>query len=148
MLPLQDRIFHLKVEALEHIITRLARKPQRIFLLDGLGAIVSASLLLLISSLFPTFFHFPQKSIYLLAGIAYLFAAYSLFFSQKTSTKWPLFLQLIATANILYCLATLILVLVYFPHLSLFETVYFLAEIIIVLTLVYVEFRVSFTVLS
>jgi hypothetical protein len=128
---------------MKHIISTLARSPQRLFLIDGIGAIISASLLLLVRSLFPSFFHIPQETIYTLAGIAYLFAAYSIFFSQKKATKWPLFLQLIATANALYCLATLILVFIYFSHLSLLEILYFLIEIIIILTLVYIEYSVA-----
>jgi hypothetical protein len=55
--------------------------------------------------------------------------------------NWPPFLRMISTANLLYCCLTLGLVIYYFPVLTILGVVYFIAEIMVVCGLVFVELK-------
>ncbi len=116
--------------------------PHKIFLLDGLGALLSAVCLGIVLPGFPDIFGAPQGTLYLLAGVACLFAAYSLTCYFAAPVKWRPYLAVIATANTLYSLFTIRLVFWAGQDLPLPGAIYFVLELIVLAGLIFLEWRV------
>lgn len=115
--------------------------PKTIFLLDGLGACLTAFLLGVVLTAFNEYFGMPQKTLNILALIALGFAFYSFFCFFFIGSTWRLFLKIIAAANLLYCCLTTALVIYFYPQLTILGVSYFLLEIVVVCGLVFVELR-------
>lgn len=118
-------------------------KPPQIFLLDGVGAIVSAFSLGVLLVHFNIYIGMPIKWLYLLASLACCFAFYSLGCYYLKPNNWRSFLKGIATLNILYCLLSLALMSYFFNQLTLIGISYFIVEKAIVLSLAFIEFKVA-----
>ncbi|HMQ02493.1 MAG TPA: hypothetical protein PKD26_01070 [Pyrinomonadaceae bacterium] len=114
--------------------------PKRIFLIDGIGALITATLLLAILAQFESTFGMPRRILFLLAGIACIFAVYSLACYIKLRDNWTPFLRAIAIANLAYCVLTLTMVIVYRAEVTRLGVAYFIAEISVVLSLAFYEF--------
>ncbi|MDF3026067.1 MAG: hypothetical protein K0S23_374 [Fluviicola sp.] len=115
--------------------------PRRLFLLDGLGACVTAVVLTAMLILFQKAVGMPQFALKVLSFCAVVFAVYSLscfFFLKK---NWQTFLKIIAVANFLYCCLTTFFVIFYFEGLTVLGLCYFLFEITIILSLVFLEIK-------
>ena len=118
-------------------------QPKTIFLIDGMGALASAVLLGLILTRLETFFGLPKNVLYVLAGIALLLAVYSLsnaFMQQINPSRR---LKLIAVANLLYCLLTVVLLFIFYPQLTIFDVFYFMGELLIILSLASLEMKAA-----
>lgn len=85
----------------------------------------------------------PREILNTLAIIALAFCIYSLscFFLLKINFK-P-FLKAIAIANIMYCIATIVLIITLFHQLTSLGLLYFIGEIIVIGVLIYFEFSIS-----
>ena len=121
------------------LITQLAAHPKRLFLIDGLGAFLTAFMLSVVLSNFESSFGMPLKTLYFLSFLAGIFCLYSFCCYFFVSGNWRPFLKTIAVANTLYCCLTLGLVFYYYPNLTLLGMVYFWGEIGVVMGLVVVE---------
>jgi hypothetical protein len=115
--------------------------PYRLFRIDGLGALLS-SLLLLVMIAWPEVFGMPRTVLFALLPFALAFAAYSMGCAHFRPARWQPLLAGIATANLLYATVTLTLVCVYFEQLTFLGKSVFLAEIVVILVVVGVELRV------
>ncbi len=82
----------------------------------------------------------PVNSLYLLAFIPVLFFAYDLVF-LFTPFKKTVHLRIIAIANLLYVMLSLILVIFHFGQLTALGLTYFIGEILIVVLLARWEWR-------
>lgn len=112
---------------------------KRIFLVDGIGAIITATMLVLILGQFESIFGVPQRVTYFLAAIALIFAIYSLTCYLKHPSNWPSFLGAIAIANLSYCVLTVFLVVAFRNEITMLGIVYFAAEIVVVSSLAVYE---------
>ncbi|MFB5652453.1 hypothetical protein ACE5IS_17560 [Leptospira wolffii] len=128
---------------LSHLSDRFRRNSYLIFLIDGLGALVSASFLGIVLVQFEAWIGIPTETLYLLAVVACLFSAYSLFFYAKRPGNWRIYLRIIAIANLVYCLGTLSILLYYKESIRLLGILYFLGEKTIVIALASFELRLS-----
>ncbi|MBX2920919.1 MAG: hypothetical protein KF746_01905 [Chitinophagaceae bacterium] len=128
---------------MEKIINRLLTKPKMLFLTDALGAMLTVFLLFAVLRNFKEYFGMPETILIYLSIIAAVFCIYSsaCFFFLKGN--WAPFIRGISYANLLYCMLTSGLLLVYYPVLTAPGIAYFLAEIVIVFGLVYIELRVA-----
>lgn len=118
-------------------------QPKRLFLFDGLGALLSAFLLSAVLTRVQKYIGIPNPTLFRLSLVAGLFACYSLICYVWVKRNVRPFLQLIATANLLYCLFTLALVFIYFSQITVLAIVYFSLEIVVVFSLSVIEFKVS-----
>lgn len=109
--------------------------PKRLFLLDGIGALITATLLIALLSNFESTFGVPPTVLYTLAGIAIVFGIYSLTCYLKLRDHWQPFLRAIAMGNLSYCILTVFLLVVFAPEITIFGVAYFVAEILIVSSL-------------
>ena len=124
-------------------IERVNQDPHFIFLIDGIGAGITALSLLLVLPNLPEVFTMPANILNYLGTIALVFATYSLcnFFLKLSKVK--LLIRIIASANLVYCLFSGLIVARLLSQLSMLDVVYFLGEILIVCVLAIIEFRVS-----
>lgn len=127
---------------IKQLIKKASSNPRQLFLIDGLGALVTAFLTGVILVYFESFFGMPKNVLIPLALVACVFAVYSLSCYFFVNENWRRFLKIIAVANLLYCFATTGFVIAYFEQLTIFGILYFIGEIIIVVTLVSIEWKV------
>jgi hypothetical protein len=119
----------------------LPSTPYHMFRIDGLGAMLS-SLILLVMIMWPQVFGMPRTVLFALLPFALAFAAYSMGCAHFRPKRWKPLLAAIAKANLLYATVTLMLVTVFFEELTLLGKAVFIAEIVVILVVVGVELRV------
>ena len=135
----QPKLMNKKI--IEIMFANLTYK--QLFLIDAIGAIITAFLLSQLLGNFVSVFGMPTDILYPLAGIAAFFALYSYACYLWVTKDWRLFLKGIATANTIYCLLTLGLVIYRWESLTWWGIAYFIGEIIVVMSLVSVEWKKS-----
>jgi hypothetical protein len=111
----------------------------KIFLIDGLGALLTAILLGFVLTNFQEYIGMPIEILIPLAIIALGLCFYSLSCYLLLKRNWRPFMRALTTANLLYCLITGFLIFTYFNQLTLLGTVYFAGEIMVIGVLVFVE---------
>jgi hypothetical protein len=124
-----------------NILSRLNNNPKTIFLIDGFGALLTAIILLAILMPFQDFFGMPKDILTFLSLIALAFAIYSFCCYFFLIGNWKPFLFGISIANFLYCCLTLGLVYFFYSELTVLGVGYFLAEVVVVMGLVLVEWK-------
>lgn len=123
------------------MLQNLAIKPKQLFLIDSLGALLTAFLVGLILPEFESFFGAPRLTCHILALIALGFAAYSMICYFFMHAYWRVFMRVIAFANLTYCLITLLLLIYGYQLLTIWGVLYFGGELCIVVGLAYLELR-------
>jgi hypothetical protein len=119
--------------------------PKKIFLVDSLGALLTAFLLFVILVTFNKYFGMPETTLHFLSITALVFSAYSFCCFLLLKNNWHPFLRAIIIANLLYCCLTLGLVIYHYQLLTMLGVIYFLAEIGVVCILVFIEIKVLAT---
>lgn len=114
---------------------------KRIFLIDSLGALLSAFLLGIVLVRFETAFRMPRDVLYFLAVFACVLAVYSCLCCLFAKENWKIWLKIIGLANIFYSFITLILVLYFYKEITNLGLLYFLTEIAIILILAKIEIK-------
>lgn len=125
------------------LMAKLAKDPHRLFLIDGLGALLSVFLLGYVLVQLQEIVGMPVRTLYILASIPILFAIYDFICYTKLSADLSQFLRYIAFANIVYCLFSLVMLVNHKESLTFLGMSYFIIEILIVLVLAYIELRIS-----
>ncbi|MEM7549511.1 MAG: hypothetical protein AAF363_07550 [Bacteroidota bacterium] len=120
---------------LKHITFR------KIFSIDALGALITFIMLSLVLARYESVFGMPEDMLNVLAGVAAGFAFYSSACFFLVKSNWLPYLMVIATANCLYSLTTLVLVIHFYQSLTVLGIAYFMGEIILVVSLAVLEFR-------
>lgn len=117
--------------------------PKKLFLIDGLGALLSAFLLAFVLVKYESIFGMPRNVVYGLSVIACALAAYSLihYFLVKEIGKTNL--KIIGYANLLYCFMTLASTFYFYSKITIAGEIYFWGEIGIIITLAVLELRAS-----
>lgn len=123
---------------------------QNIFLLDGIGAVVSASLLYFVVVNNADFFGLEPKIGTYLAIVPVFFCIYSLscHFILRPKKLFSKLLFIIAIGNAMYCLYTLYLIFLKNPSkeelfLTVYGKIYFIGELLIIIPLVILEIRIA-----
>ena len=128
---------------INNIIIQLTGKPRILFLVDSVGALFTTLSLFVVLRTFHELIGMPVSVLTYLSILSAFFCLYSAACFLFLKRYWVPFIWIIGTANFLYCVLTLGLVLVYYSQLSGLGVAYFLGEIMIVGILVYIEFRVA-----
>ena len=84
------------------IIDQFKLKPKILFLIDGLGALLTAFFLFVILRTFNEYFGMLQTTLTYLSLIAVIFCLYSITCFFLLSDNWKPFLRVISIANLLY----------------------------------------------
>ena len=125
------------------LINYLAEKQKTLFLIDSLGAILTAFFLFVIKQQLNEYFGMPKSVLTYLFVIAICFCIYSTACFLFLKGRWTPFIRIIGIANLLYCALTIGLLIKYYPLLTIIGTIYFLIEIVIICGLSYVELNVA-----
>lgn len=115
--------------------------PKRLFLIDGVGALLSAFLLGIVFVSFEATFGMPREALYVLATFPVVFAIYDFICYVCIKTNWQPFLRVIAIANWGYCCVSIGFMLQH--GLTCWGWLYFLLELIIVAVLAGIEFKIG-----
>ena len=122
----------------------LQTNPYTLFLIDGIGAVVSAFMLGIILPKLEHFIGMPAEILHYLAIAAALFAVYSLTCYMVRPARWTIFLRIIGMLNLTYCAVSIALVFYYFPQLTMLGLTYFIVEKIILFSLAMIELKMSY----
>ena len=125
------------------LINFFTEKQKTLFLIDGIGAIMTAFFLFVVMRQFNEYFGMPKTVLTYLSVIAVCFFIYSTTCFLFLKGRWTPFIRLIGIANLLYCALTIGLLFKYYPLLTIIGTVYFLIEIVIISGLSYIELKVA-----
>jgi hypothetical protein len=128
---------------MKSLIKTFKTNPQKLFLFDGAGAILTASLLTFVLAPNESFFGMPSYIVYVLAAVSCMLIIYSFgcYIIQPKNPK-P-FIQLLSLFNSLYSLTTFILLLKLYNQLTVWGLLYFGGELIVLALLIYIEIQVS-----
>ena len=117
--------------------------PKKLFLIDGIGAAITAILLYVVLPRFEEYIGMPQTVLNPLSIIACIYAFYSLTCHFVAGNNWRTLLKIIAIANLVYCALTATLVAIHYPQLTAFGIFYFIGEIVIISSLAAIEWRMA-----
>lgn len=112
-----------------------------IFLLDGLGAVVSFLLTGLVLPYFSNLIGLSPQVLYALAGFPFVYAIFSLGCYKFALKTKPWMLLIVIAANLVYCAISGIVISV-FETLTPLGRLLLIAEIIVVLGVIALEFNV------
>ena len=113
-----------------------------IFLLDGLGAMLSAILLFAILRSNHEYFGITSTILTYLSIIAFIFSCYSITCFFIVKNNWTRFLKIIILANSLYCCLTIGVVLYFYKNITPIGLLYFIAEVIVICSLIFIEMNI------
>ncbi len=114
---------------------------RKLFLIDAIGAAITALLLWQLIGRFPLLFGVPLFWVRWLSRIAIVYSAYSLLCYIIRPRFASKFLKTIATANIIYCAIILLMIVTNFNSLSALAIAYFIVEIGVIGYLAYKELK-------
>jgi hypothetical protein len=129
---------------METLIAYFAMHPRNLFLVDGFGAALTAIMIGLVMPALPQLFIVPTSICYGLAAVAMLFALYSFVCAVLLHSSFRWYFLAIGVANLAYCIATACVVCIYFQQFTLYANLYFLLEIVVIISLVIIELKVVF----
>jgi hypothetical protein len=115
---------------------------KKIFLIDSLGALISAIILLVISQ-FERQFGISRNLSLILVPLPIIFSVFSFVSYKLDNEKWKSLLKIIAIANLSYCCLTLYLTLINFASLKNLGITYFVVEIFIIFLLAMLELKIA-----
>jgi hypothetical protein len=119
---------------------------KKLFLSDGLGALLSAFLLGVVLVRFESTFGMPRNVLFFLSITACIFAGYSLINYLLIKGAGKPYLKIIAFANLAYCLLTIGFSIYFSKELTYLGWVYFITEVLVIMALAGMELKVAFKV--
>jgi hypothetical protein len=119
------------------------RSAEDLLLIDGLGALVSAGLLLGVVRPFASFFGMPEQSAFNLGVVAVLISLFSLGSRFLLKRATPGLLRTIAVVNTAYVLLTLVVLISAAETVKAAGWLYFGGEMLIILVLARQEWSVG-----
>jgi hypothetical protein len=128
---------------MKKLIKHFTEKQKTLFLIDSIGAFMTAFSLFVIVRQFNEYFGMPKKELTYLSEIAVCLCIYSAACFLFLKGGLTPFIRFIGIANLIYCALTLGLLIKYYPLLTILGTTYFLIEIVIISGLSYVELNVA-----
>lgn len=121
---------------------QLSWHPERLFIVDGIGALVTSGTLLGVARWYPIAFGLPTDILVALGRIAVVFAVYSITCFIVRPRRVLRLLRLIALANLSYCVLTLWVVIRHVSDMTPLGVAYFFIETVVVVGLSYVELTI------
>jgi len=121
---------------------RINAKPKRLFLIDGIGALVSFIMLGFVLVRFQAIVGIPIKALYILASLPVFFMLYDIvaYFSKgKTATL----LKGIALLNLLYFVLSLFLAWTHKEAITVWGWIYIIVELVILSIVIWIEYKAA-----
>ncbi len=127
---------------MKQFIEIFERNPKRVFLFDGLGALLTAFMIGVVLTALKDHIGMPVYVLNGLAIIAGCFAIYSFTSYIVPLKNWKPLLWGIMILNLFYCCGTAFLLFDFQERLTDLGMLYFVLEIVIIFVLVNIEYRV------
>ena len=112
---------------------------RNIFLLDGIGAVVSVLLLGVVLPAIQPWIGMPLKALFLLAIVPVFYGAYSFACYRFADPRNPRWLQAIMVANLLYCVLTASLTVIHFHEMTQLGVAWFIIDGLVIVGVVALE---------
>jgi hypothetical protein len=122
--------------------------PRKLFLIDGLGAILSAFMLGVVLVKLETTFGIPSSTLYLLAVFPVLFAIFDFYCYQKKHINSGQFLKIMGILNLVYCCLSIGFAFYHINTITILGWIYILIEILIIVVLSVFELKVARSLMS
>ncbi|MFN8711713.1 MAG: hypothetical protein ACK5Z2_02590 [Bacteroidota bacterium] len=117
--------------------------PRKLFLIDSIGAVVTALLTGVLLAQFESFFGVPAPTLYLLSIAPALYAVYSLVCYLRFPSSWRMLMRIIASANLLYVIVVNVWMLFFQPGITGWGMIYFVGEFFIVAGIAAIELKTA-----
>jgi hypothetical protein len=127
----------------QNLLNKAESFPRRLFVIDGMGALLSAFFLGVVMPKMESFFGIPATVLYFLAVFPILFAFYDLFSYFQKINQIGYFLKGIATLNLLYCCLSFIVAIFHYETITFWGWAYLLFEVLIVVFLASIELNTA-----
>ena len=128
------------LNGIQKFLQELTTNPKRIFLVDALGALLTAISLFVIVVQLEYSFGIPSKVIYIMSGTAFSLFIYSISCHLLIKLNWKPFLGVIIACNSIYSLVSIGLLIKHSEKLTELGWIYFMLELTVILIIVIVEY--------
>ena len=112
-----------------------------LLLIDAIGAFITFFMLVLVLPAFNNLIGIPEEVLYALAILPAALALFSFSIFLRFPEKWYRFMLMIAIANMLYGVSTLILLAIFSQEVKSWGYVYFIGEVLIISFLARLEYQ-------
>lgn len=128
--------------SLKKLIQKLASVPKLLFLLDGMGALLSWVLLAFILPGMSEWVGLDVETLKLLSYFPLVYMIYDFACFLMATKRWLIFVPAIIIFNVSYCIITVLVLLTYRNELGTLGWLYFAGELFIIAVLVRIEYSV------
>ncbi len=128
---------------LQQTIASLSQHPKRLFLIDGLGALLSAVMLGVILVQLESMVGIPYSTLCFLSALPAGFAAYDMVCYLMNTNKQGILLKVIASLNIIYACISISYAFYHFSTITALGWIYIILEIFIIVILAGIELKVA-----
>ena len=119
----------------------IVHQPKAIFLIDGLGAFLSAAMLFIIFKFFVGAFGLDANILRLLSAIAFVMSCFSLAVYFLVKDNLPFLLRTIGIINLVYCFLTVAIAFIHFSQIIILAVIYFFVELVLIVFLAILELK-------
>lgn len=127
---------------MKSIISYLTERPRQLFLIDAIGALLTA-LSLFVMSRFSNYVGVPSGTLSILYAAAISFCIYSALCYVFIKQAWQTYLKAIGFLNLMYCIASVYVIISCFATITTLGLAYFLVEIGILVAVAIIELKVA-----
>lgn len=128
---------------LKKFVESLTREPKSIFMIDGVGALMTAFFLYVVLRNVNDYVGMPITILTYLSMIAICLSIYSITCYLVVRQNFSPYIWGIIIANSLYCILTTWLVMTYYSFLIVLGVFYFAIELFIITMLIIIELRLA-----
>lgn len=132
----------------QQVINKMVLHPKRLFLIDGLGALLSAFLLGVVLVQLESIFGIPAKVLYILAFLPCIFVLYDFYCYLRVKKNLRYFLIAIALMNLMYCFVSIGVVFQHRQKITALGWIYIIIEILILIVLIRIELKTAYKLAS
>jgi putative flippase GtrA len=125
------------------MISRFEANPRQLFLVDGIGALISSFMLAIVLVKLESIFGIPSLVLYFLASFPILFALFDIYCYVQLNNSSVHYLKIISLLNLSYCCLSIGLALFHFEVITGLGLAYLALEILIVFALAFIEWEVA-----
>ncbi len=125
------------------LIQQFVNNPRRLFVVDGIGAILSAFLLGVVLLRLEHLFGIPASALYVLASLPIVFALFDFYCYHFVQKRFAHYFNILAIVNLGYCCLSIGFAAYHSDAITSLGWLYILIEILIVIYVARIELKVA-----
>lgn len=131
----------MQKNSFQPILDKVSKQPNLIFLIDGLGAFISAFMLAFVLKWFANYVQIPPKMLCILTlpALVYMFFSLSCYIVKVKNRDF--FLKIILTGNILYFCLSIFATFIFYSSINILGLIYLGSECLVLLFLICLEYE-------